>query len=92
MKRKIKLTAKAKNTSTSTVAVTHYGDTRSTGETVTALSQAGSDRRLYQVIRSISERAIVHGFKFSVSTTNETIGFEPMVLSGIYRVLGEDWI
>ncbi|MDD5722708.1 MAG: hypothetical protein PHY29_03085 [Syntrophales bacterium] len=84
--RYIKLTGKTKSTSDQSVAMTHYADGDSTGTSLTAIPQTGTGKRIYQVVRSASLKAVEHSLEFSISTDDETIGFQPLMISGLYRV------
>jgi hypothetical protein len=88
--RHMKIIAKAKNISTATVSVTHYGDTAITGTSFAAISQKDGFHRLYQARHSINENAVLHGLKYEVTTNNEVIGFEPLMVSGLFDVVRED--
>jgi hypothetical protein len=89
--RKIKLIGRAKNTSTAEVSLTHYEDTKTTGESATySLSQANASGRLYDVIRSVRWPGIMHALEYTVTTDNETVGFEPLIVSGWYNIEKED--
>ena len=88
--RHIKLFAKAKNISTATVSVTYYPDTATAGISLPALSQTNASGRLYQSRHSINVNAVLHSLKYSVTTNNEAIGFEPLLLSGLYELIRED--
>jgi hypothetical protein len=87
--RKLQLVGISKNTSTNAVGITIYQDGKTTGESVTAISQADSAKRVYSVDRSISSQGSFTSLKFSVSTDNETIGFEPLMVSGLYEIIRE---
>jgi hypothetical protein len=88
--RHLKLLSKSKNTSTATVAVTVFLDTATTGISQTVISQANSLKRVYQIKSSINLDAVMFGIKYEVTTSNETIGFEPYVVSGLWEVIRED--
>jgi hypothetical protein len=88
--RHVKLFAKAKNISSATVAVTHYADTASTGESLAAISQVDATHRLYQAKHSIGMDAVLHSLRYDITTNDEVIGFEPLMVSGLYEVKRED--
>ena len=86
----MKLFAKSKNVSSAQVSVTHYQDTATTGVTLPSISQVNATHRLYQSRHSVNIDAVLHSLKYTITTTNETIGMEPFLLSGLYDVLRED--
>jgi hypothetical protein len=93
--RSIRLVGKAKETTDQTIAVSHYGDSSTTASvpTITAMSMSNSGKRLFNVFRSLGIVAlnhIFHSLKFSVSTSDETIGFEPIFAVLGYKVVGKD--
>lgn len=71
------LIAKPKNTDSS-VTLTHYIDGDPTGNNYT-LSVAESSKRLVNIVQDIySSPGVFHSFKFTVTTDDETRGFEPL--------------
>jgi hypothetical protein len=90
--RKIKVTGKVKSTTTANVIVRHYADGSTTATTTEfpSFSQNVSGKRFYQVSKSLSLKAITHSLEFEITTTNETSGFDPLYISGLYRVIRED--
>ena len=92
--RNIRLVGKAKTTA-STIAVSHYLDSSTTASspTITAMSMQNTGKRLFSVFRSLGNvplTGVFHSFKFTVSTTDETKGFEPMYAIVGYKPLGND--
>jgi len=87
--RHIKLVGKSKNTSTSKVSVGIYIDGDYTPISLRDISQV-STKRIYQAKRSIKVDATTMSFKGSVSTNNENVGFEPIIVSGLYENERED--
>jgi hypothetical protein len=88
--RHLKLFAVAKNTSAATVAVTHYADTAVSGTSLVAISQVNASQRVYQAKHSVNIDAVLHGLKYSVTTSDESIGFQALLISGLFRVKRED--
>lgn len=87
MIRKVRLLMVAKSTTDQVVAVTHYGDTATTGTSFT-LSPADSSHRVAQPMHS--DRlgpCTFHRFKFTISTDDEIVGFEPLALVGFYKII-----
>jgi hypothetical protein len=94
---KINLVAVAKNVSGATVSISLYQDTGLTPITIPVISQADSIHRLYgvagrsEILRSRADGpSTTHRLAFTVSTTGETVGFEPIMVSGLFRVARED--
>jgi len=88
--RHVKLIAKVKNISAATVSLTHYADTSSSGTSMPAMSQKDSIHRLYQAKHSVNIDALFHSLLYTVTTDNETIGFEPLLISGLWDIVRED--
>jgi hypothetical protein len=87
--RKEKLTGVGKATTTQTVAVTHYADMDTTGTSIGTVDPTVS-KRCFQKVLSQGKNATFHGLKFTISTNNEALGFEPLVVSVLYRVIRPD--
>ena len=87
--RYIRLIMVAKGTTSSSVTVTHYGDMNQTGKTIT-LSPSKSGYDVTMPARSVSGSTwgshVFHRLKFTISTDDETIGFEPLWISGLYEL------
>lgn len=90
--RQIRLVGVCKTTTTQTVAISHYGDGSSTATTpsVIAVANNKTGRRFYKFARSVSFIANTHSLEFSITTTDEVGGFDPLFVSGTYRVLDHD--
>jgi hypothetical protein len=88
----LSLVAVSKNVSTSTVLATVFPDGILTGISLPVISQANTAHRFYRATRSCRINGTTHGFKFTVSTNNETIGFEPLIISGFYQSIRENII
>jgi len=87
--RYIRLVMVSKGTTSSTVTVTHYGDMNQTGKTITlSPSKSGYDSTMpaRSIPGSIWGSHVFHRLKFTISTDDETIGFEPLWVSGLYEV------
>jgi len=74
----------AKST-TENITITHYGDSSTTGNTFT-LSPVKSG---YRTVRGSHHETfgahIFHSWKFTISTDDETVGFEPLFFSCLYK-------
>jgi hypothetical protein len=81
------LVAKAKTSATGTIAVTHYGDGLSTGTTFNPVDPTKANYRIVNVpIHTKSGQRTFHSVKFSMTTNDESVGFEPMFYGITYRV------
>lgn len=82
--RAVELVAKAKSSTGATVTMTHAGDTATTTQTGTVATTKSGFRVSFPV-KSESAHflpdSVFHRFSFSVTTTDETVGFEPLYLS-----------
>jgi hypothetical protein len=90
--RQIRLVGKCKTTTDQTIAVSHYADGKTAASTpaITAIPNNKTDRRFFKFQRSVSYIATTHSLEFSISTSDETEGFAPLFVSGLYKVLGYD--
>ena len=81
------LVAKAKANATGTIAVTHYGDGKSTGTTFNPVDPTKAGYRIVNVpIHTKSGKRTFHSLKFSMTTNDEPVGFEPLFYGATYRV------
>ena len=68
-----------------TVTVTHWGDGEDSGTTFT-ISQVKADHRITMPMTSLGQikfgSHVFHRLKFTISTSSETIGFEPLYIGG----------
>jgi hypothetical protein len=84
----LKLVMKTKSTTSSSVTVTHYSDGNQTGKTVT-LSPAKTGYDFTTPIKRLAGSSwgsgVFHRLKFTISTDDETIGFEPLWVGGYYE-------
>lgn len=89
--RKLRLLSKAKTTTSNSVAITHYGDTKTTGTSIATLSLNDSTRRVVNMVKSVdSDNYVFHSFDCSLTTTDENIGFEPIGLLAFYSRVRQD--
>ncbi len=94
--RYLKLAGVAKSITNATVGITIYRNTETAGITVPAQAMTSPGARLFGVVpdgglRSLgANTALTHRFKFVVSTNNEIIGFEPLVISGEFATVREE--
>jgi hypothetical protein len=91
----IRLIGIAKGTTSSTVSVSHYGDssTAASSPAIDSISMSNSGQRLFNVFRSVGKVPMIHNthsFKWTVSTSDETSGFEPIYAIVGYKVIGDD--
>jgi hypothetical protein len=76
----------AKTTTSNSVTYTHYVDTATSGTAYT-LSPASSGKRVANVVTNINSiPGVFHSPKFSMTTNNETVGFEPLYIGYFYKV------
>lgn len=96
--RKLRVMTKAKNATANKIAITHYADTSSTASTpaIAALSVAdtGGKRIASTDTRGIRSGAwgpcSCHEIELSMTTSNESIGFEPIAVGVMYKIIRED--
>jgi hypothetical protein len=90
--RQIRLVGLCKTTTTQAIAVSHYADGATAASTpaITAFATNDAGRRFFKYARSISFRGNTHSFEFSITTNNETIGFSPLFVGGLYRTVAYD--
>lgn len=86
--RYLRMLMKAKEITSNSITVTHYADTKTTGVDIT-MSMSKSGYRLANPGISVGgykwPKAIFHRLRFVVSTDDESIGFEPLLISGFYQ-------
>lgn len=90
-----RLVGKAKSTTSQKVLVEHFldSDTTASVPAIPTISMANTGKRLFSVIRSFGTKpknGILHSFRLSITTNDETIGFEPIFAVIGYRVVGKD--
>ncbi len=92
--RNIRLIALSKSNTTNLVAVTHYGDGITTSSsTAVTLPLTDSTHRFVRPIRSVQwGNFLFHSVLFSLTTTNENCGFEPLGIGIIFDVVRESVI
>jgi hypothetical protein len=90
--RQIRLVGICKTTTTQTVLCEHFADGSTTASTpaVYAIPQTSTGHRFYKWARSVSFRGNTHSLQFSITTTNETIGFSPLFVAGTFKVIDLD--
>lgn len=88
--RQLNLLMKSKNTTTNSVAVTHYGDGQTIGTAFTSISPANSSGRISSRTKSENTgKHVFHSIKLAMTTNDEEIGFEPLGLGVFYQDVGE---
>jgi hypothetical protein len=94
--RHFKFIAKTKSTSTAKIQITHYADGETTGFDLPLFGQQKSGYRIYQLKQSLANQiekqleGIFHSFKVTVTTDDETLGFEPLYLGGLFKIVRRD--
>lgn len=76
----LRLTGVAKNTTANDITITHYWDGKTTGTSYTISPDNTGYRIFNKYIDQNFENAVYHSYKLTISTNDETIGFEPLVL------------
>ena len=71
--------------------MTHYGDTATSGTTKT-MSPVQSGMRIFSEVGGFAHINTYHSLKFSMTTNNETIGFEPIFIALGYSIARQNWI
>ena len=85
----LRLITRSKATTTNSVGITHYVDTEVTGTTF-SLSPSRSGFRLAMPLHSPRDNTgTFHRFRASMTTSNETRGFQPIALGGSFRITRE---
>ena len=88
--RHIHLLAKAKNTTSNSIIMTHYGESATAGTTLTPISPSNNNGRIISRVKSENTgEHVFHSLKLSMTTNDETIGFEPLSLGVFYKVIRE---
>jgi len=81
------LVAKAKTVTDQNIAMVYYNDTGTSTYGSTTITPLRSGYRLINtVVHNKDIQTTFHGFQFSISTDDETIGFEPLYLGIRYTV------
>ncbi len=88
--RGIRVITKSKATTAQTIAVTHYADGSTSGTSLSAIDPSSANRfvKEYRSIGSPPLIGVFHNLDLSITTTDETCGFEPLFLGYIYKDLG----
>jgi hypothetical protein len=85
--RMVKVVQVAKNTTANLMTVTHFGDTATSGNIVdTTFSPAASGKRLKTRILNAGSKGphVHHEFQLALTTSNETVGCEPIYIVAYY--------
>lgn len=82
--RNLQLIVKAKNTTSNSIELTSYPNTISTGEEMSDKTVDDATHRLKIIKWSGTSKgpSLMHSVSFSMTTDDETVGFEPLYLSG----------
>lgn len=90
MLRHVRLITKSKTITTANVNMTHYGDMANTGTSVGSYSVTDITRRVVNNVKSIHTGPhTFHSFACSMTTRNESIGFEPIGLEVFFKQVRE---
>ncbi len=84
--RMVKVVQVAKNTTANTMAVTHFGDTDTTGNSLGTITPAASGKRLRTRILNAGSKGpfVHHEFQLALTTNDETCGCEPIYIVAYY--------
>jgi hypothetical protein len=90
----VQLVGKTKSSSAQQVAMTHYADGSTTGTTLDAVAQTGTGLRYYRKQQGTKRlpRATFHDIDVSITTDDETVGFEPLLLSYKWQDVGDNGV
>jgi hypothetical protein len=93
--RKLKLVAKSTTSTSNTMTVSHYVDSRTTASSTFVLSSIDTGNRLAvhsSAKKSLSGKpaGVFHSIKINMSSTNEEVGFSPIFLGGHFHRVRED--
>ena len=84
--RKVKLVAVAKTTTGNSVTMTHYGDTKATGVDFTMTPTRTGFRLADKTWGAKGTPWVYHSLKFTMSTNDETVAFEPIAVGLGYDI------
>ena len=87
--RHVKLIQKTKSNTSNVATCTHYGDSSASGKTVRAdgFDPTKSGYSVQDISQSVGlGNHIFHSLEFSLTTNNETEGFEPIYIGGTYKI------
>jgi len=76
----------ATKTSTSDITATHYGDSATTGNEFTLEPRKTGYRTITTSKHKDLGSHIFHSWKFTTTTDDETVGFEPLFFSCLYQI------
>jgi hypothetical protein len=79
------LTTVAKENTTSNITITHYGDSSVTGNSYTMSPLKGGYRIISDSEHQKFGSHIFHSWELTTTTDNETVGFEPLFFSCLYK-------
>lgn len=72
-------------TTSNDITVTHYGDSSTSGNTFTIAPRKTG----FRIVRSAKHKThrshLIHSWKFSITTDDETTGFEPLFFSCLFK-------
>jgi len=90
--RQVRVVGICKTTTTQKIAISHYADGSNTASspTITPIDCKITGRRFFKFARSVSLRGTTHSLEFSITTSDEAIGFSPLFIGGQYRVVDYD--
>lgn len=78
--RNMKLVGVAKTVTGNSISITHYGDSQTSSNAYTMLPTNSGYRIFNKYVEQVFENSIFHSFKATMTTDDETIGFEPLYI------------
>ena len=82
-----RLVAKAKTVTGQNIAMVYYCDTETASYGSKSITPARAGYRIIaEATQNITKQSVFHGFQFSISTDDETTGFEPLYLGIRYTL------
>jgi len=88
--RNVKFMGVTRSTTAQLVTLSHYADGNLTATTIGTLSQLKSGYRIFSSKFSYPVDAVSHAFAAVITTTDESVGIEPIFLGGFYKAIRED--
>ena len=84
------LTIKPKNITSNTIAMDYFRNAKTTADKSFTINPADSNHGIVDLPKRPGQSAgIFHSFKFSMTTDNESVGFEPLYFAISYEGVGE---
>lgn len=85
--RNMKLVGVAKTVTGNSISITHYGDSQTSSNAYTMLPTNSGYRIFNKYVEQVFENSIFHSFKATMTTDDETIGFEPLYIGLAWQLV-----